>query len=387
LENIDSLVPEINEEKTFYGLPLKVKDLLKSLRGIGCLYEWQDELLKIMQEKDRKELLSGKINLDKYNLLYLSPTSGGKTLVAEILILQCLLLQKKNCIFIMPYVAIVQEKVELMLPFGEKLNFYVEEYAHTKGVIPPVKRQSSRNKPTLYICTMEKAHTLINSLIEYERLNEEVGMVVADELHMIGDGQRGAIYEIILSKIKFCSKIKYQKILNEKSKTLKKKIELPIRIVATTATLSNKQELALFLNAYLYERMFRPVELKEHIMVEKQIFEVDKEKLKNYAEDREFVDFRRKLDVSSYNKAMNTEDIDGLIALVKEVFDPSPEGNKESCLIFCSTKQNCESVAKLLAKYLPTELKAYKRDLKLMLFKEMKECNANNCCEVLSKNY
>ena len=115
LENIDSLVPEINEEKTFYGLPLKVKDLLKSLRGIGCLYEWQDELLKIMQEKDRKELLSGKINLDKYNLLYLSPTSGGKTLVAEMLILQCLLLQKKNCIFIMPYVAIEQENLKFFV--------------------------------------------------------------------------------------------------------------------------------------------------------------------------------------------------------------------------------------------------------------------------------
>ena len=29
--------------------------------------------------------------------------------------------------------SIVQEKVELMLPFGESLNFYVEEYAGAKG--------------------------------------------------------------------------------------------------------------------------------------------------------------------------------------------------------------------------------------------------------------
>ena len=131
-----------------------------------------------------------------------------------------------------------------------------------KGNLPPIKRR----KPTLFICTIEKSHSLVNSLIETDRLSSEVGLVVADEMHMIGDGSRGAIYEMTLSKIKYCSKL----VVNENMRLLKKnlvsdqnRLKFPIQIVATTATLQNKKELATYLDAFLYERDFRPVELKE----------------------------------------------------------------------------------------------------------------------------
>ena len=180
-------IKQINSYGPFFGLSQRQKDFLLRLKGITSLYDWQEECLNLKSIADRR------------NLIYALPTSGGKTLVAEILMLREVILRKMNVIFVLPYVSIVQEKVQDLMPLAVEFDFLVEEYCSGKGSIPPAKR---RHKSSIYICTMEKANILLDSLIESKRI-KEISMVVVDELHMVGDPQRGHVLESFLAKSNF----------------------------------------------------------------------------------------------------------------------------------------------------------------------------------------
>ncbi|NXV06991.1 HELQ Helicase, partial [Cettia cetti] len=321
----------------FYGLPSKVKDLFRQLRGIETLYGWQHDCLMLESLQQRR------------NLIYSLPTGGGKTLVAEIIILQELLCRQKDVLMILPYVAIVQEKVWIqgLSSFGIELGFLVEEYAGSKGRFPPVKR---RVKKSLYIATIEKGHSLVNSLIETERICD-LGLVVVDELHMLGEGSRGATLEITLAKILYTSK-----------KT---------QIIGMSATLNNVGDLQKFLQAEYYSNNFRPVELKEYIKIQDTIYAVDSKTENGFT-------FSRLLNFK-YSSNLEKADPDHIIALVTEVIP------KYSCLIFCPTKKNCENVASMVCKYLKKEFRAHREKEKQDLIKNLKSIGNGAVCPVLKQ--
>ena len=150
-----------------WGLPAAVLDKYHSM-GIRRLFQWQVDALRT-----GGALVGG-------NLVYSAPTSAGKTLVAELLVLKRVLETKKKAIFILPYVAVSREKVvSLDAVYGEaglKVGGFMGSYSHS----PP----GGFAAVDVAVCTIEKANSLINRLVEEKRA-DEVSCVVVDEMHMV----------------------------------------------------------------------------------------------------------------------------------------------------------------------------------------------------------
>ena len=139
-----------------YGLSAEVWKVVQECKGVETLYQWQEECLKKALEST-------------LNLIYSLPTSGGKTLVAELLMVREILCNKKNCLYVLPYVSIVQEKIRTLSSLAVALDFSLEEYAGNRGSFPPRKRNS---KNVMFIATLEKANGIANSLMQEGRLQE-----------------------------------------------------------------------------------------------------------------------------------------------------------------------------------------------------------------------
>ncbi|XP_063744846.1 helicase POLQ-like isoform X2 [Eleginops maclovinus] len=330
MEEVSAETPDLGP---FFGLPTRVKELMLRLKGIQNLYEWQETCLNLQSVQRRK------------NLIYSLPTSGGKTLVAEILILRELLCRRKDALFILPYISLVQEKVRGLASFGVELDFLVEEYAGSKGRFPPVKRKHRRS---LYVATIEKAHSLVNSLIENQRI-DDLGLVVVDELHMLGDGSRGAIIEMTLAKVLYTAK--------------------STQIIGMSATLGNIRDLQTFLRAENYTNDFRP--LKEYVKLQGTIYEVD-------PKEEDCFRFSRLLNFK-YSSSMQKLDPDHIIAMVTEVIPT------HSCLVFCPTKKNCENVGGMICRYLREDFLRLHEPEKVLLLRQLRESGGGSVCPVLRR--
>uniref|UniRef100_A0A4W5L7N0 DEAD/DEAH-box helicase domain-containing protein n=1 Tax=Hucho hucho TaxID=62062 RepID=A0A4W5L7N0_9TELE len=81
-----------------WGLPAAVLERYRR-HGVSSMFPWQAQCLSL-----------GRV-LQGHNLVYSAPTSAGKTLVAELLMLKRVLETRRKALFILPFVSLAKEKM------------------------------------------------------------------------------------------------------------------------------------------------------------------------------------------------------------------------------------------------------------------------------------
>ncbi|MHA1835959.1 MAG: DEAD/DEAH box helicase, partial [Candidatus Odinarchaeia archaeon] len=185
------------------------------------------------------------------NFVISIPTASGKTLIAEICMLDKLIKHGGKAIYLIPLRALAYEKFEDFKKYN-KLGFKVAFSTGDLDVSEP-----NLEKYDIIILTNEKMDSLIR---HNTRWLNEIRIIICDEIHLLNDPQRGVTLEVVIAKLR--------------------KIVPDAKILALSATIKNSSEIAEWLNAELIESDWRPVKLKEGVFLDNRIFFSDGETLK-----------------------------------------------------------------------------------------------------------
>ncbi|KAL4816130.1 hypothetical protein BDW67DRAFT_54743 [Aspergillus spinulosporus] len=225
--------------------------------GVTSIYQWQASCLL------GEGLLEG-----KRHLIYTAPTGGGKSLVADVLMLKRIIENPtRKAILVLPYVALVQEKLKWLRRIVQDVEKHtvdnedpdpshhrwrkMQNSIRISGFFGGSKTTASWADTDIAVCTIEKANSLINTAIEECSIGE-LGAVVLDELHMLDDEHRGYLLELMVTKLLL--------------------LQQDIQIIGMSATISNTELLADWINARYFVSTYRPVPVDEYLIYDNAIY-------------------------------------------------------------------------------------------------------------------
>ena len=312
----------------FWGVPDIAREVLQA-KGVRELYEWQTDCLSLPGVLDGSS-----------NLLYSAPTSGGKSLVADVLLMRRFRERPGSiAMVVLPFVALCEERADSFERLFSGTEIRVRRMFGGRGGAIPNDQKAN----TLLVLTPERANQVTSRLLEEKRLHE-ISIVVVDELHLIQDEARGATMELLLTKLVYSSGLWRRKpgddveenALDDTSQTTYSvgrtrrgvRDQRTTQIVGMSASIPNLTSLAEWLSAQLFVTDVRPVKLEICVKSGHEIFDAQS----------------RRVIRTMMNTAPNS-DVAHIAELCQETVD---EGG--SVLVFCSARKACKTTADDLQK-------------------------------------
>ena len=289
-------------------VPVKVADLAvpESVKeiiikgGIAELFPPQEEAIKA-------GALEGK------NLVLASPTASGKTLIAELCALKHVLEKNGKIIYLTPLRALASEKFDDFKKYAAitkkddrriRIGISTGDFDSTD---PWLERYD------IIVTTNEKSDSLLRHRAKWMN---EISLVIADEVHLLNDAKRGPTLEVVLARLM--------------------QVNPDIQILALSATINNVDEIAAWLKAEFVNTEWRPVTLKEGVLLNDEIQYKDGD--------------ARKIEQKTRDSAVNL-----VLSTIK---------SGGQALVFASTRKNSVTLAKKFAEEVEKALsKPLKRSL------------------------
>ena len=269
---------------TDLSIPESVKEIIIR-SGIVELYPPQEEAIKAGALEGR-------------NLVLASPTASGKTLVAEFCALRHILEKNGKVVYLTPLRALANEK------FDEFKKYTAISKADGKRIRIGISTgdfdstDAWLERYDIIITTNEKADSLLRHRAKWM---DEISLIVADEVHLLNEAERGPTLEVVLARLM--------------------QINPDMQILALSATIKNVEEIAGWIKADHVTTEWRPVLLKEGTFLHEEIQYKDGDARK----------IEKNSTNSTINLALNTVKIGG------------------QALIFASTRKNAVAAAKKVA--------------------------------------
>ncbi|MAK40934.1 MAG: hypothetical protein CL993_04320 [Euryarchaeota archaeon] len=285
----------------------RIKKFLSNTWNIEKLFPPQSESLPLS--------LVGK------NVLLSIPTASGKSLVAYLTLVHRIgsKINSRKGIYIVPLKALATEKFkelkELASCMGLKVGIAIGDRNESADIVDV----------DILVCTSEKLDSMIRLKPE---IVEEIGVIVADEFHLLHDPTRGPTLEIILSKIFHQEK--------------------EVQILALSATVGNSKELASWLDAKLIQSKWRPVTLYSGTLTGLRVtFHTSEDKFE--LEERKLPE--------------STKLIGGVQKNIQAVLQYNLKRDRK-LMIFVSSRSSAQKEARELSKYVRNNLESDNYNIK-----------------------